>query len=54
MITLDLTAADLTGVGHEQLYGVKAIWSSSTVWPSDIADRIRASSREVGPGVFLV
>ncbi|GAA0544225.1 hypothetical protein GCM10010390_52900 [Streptomyces mordarskii] len=54
MVTLDLTAADLTGVGHERLYGVRAIWSSSTVWPSGIADRIRASSREVGPGVFLV
>ena len=54
MITLDLTAADLTGIGDDRLYGVQAIWSSSTVWPSGIADRIRASSREVGPGVFLV
>ena len=54
MITLDLTAADLTGIRHDGLYRVKAIWSSSTVWPSGIPDWIRATSREVSPGVFLV
>jgi hypothetical protein len=53
-IVIDLTAADLSGIGPDQLPGVHAIWSSGTVWPSGLADRIRASSEEVGPGVFLV
>lgn len=53
MIVLDVTAADLTSIGHLGLYGVRVIWSSSTVWPPGIARGMRASSREVGPGVFL-
>ncbi|MEV0638806.1 hypothetical protein AB0I77_28465 [Streptomyces sp. NPDC050619] len=53
-VVLDLTAADLTGLGPGRPPGVNAIWSSGTVWPSGIVDRIRTSSREVGPGVFLV
>ncbi|MFI1331234.1 hypothetical protein ACH4U7_14055 [Streptomyces sp. NPDC020845] len=53
-IVVDLTAADLTGLGPDRLPGVNAIWSSATVWPSGVADRIRTPSVEVGPGVFLV
>ncbi|WP_210570747.1 hypothetical protein [Streptomyces sp. GESEQ-4] len=53
-LVLDLTAADLTGLEPDRLPGVNAIWSSGTVWPVGIADRIRTSSREVAPGVFLV
>ncbi|WKX06107.1 hypothetical protein [Streptomyces sp. NL15-2K] len=53
-VVLDLTAADLTGLEPDRLPGINAIWSSGTVWPSGIADRIRTSSREVGPGIFLV
>ncbi|MGO4422769.1 hypothetical protein AB4Z54_29710 [Streptomyces sp. MCAF7] len=53
-IVVDLTAADLTGLRPDRLPAVNAIWSSATVWPSGIADRIRTPSVEVGPGVFLV
>ncbi|MFD8383888.1 hypothetical protein ACFV2X_36145 [Streptomyces sp. NPDC059679] len=53
-IVVDLTAADLTDVGPDRLPSVNAIWSSATVWPSGVADRIRTPSEEVGPGVFLV
>lgn len=53
-IVLDLTATDLTCIGPDRLPGVNAIWSSGTVWPPGMADRIRTSSVEVGPGVFLV
>ncbi|GAA3352845.1 hypothetical protein GCM10017744_003580 [Streptomyces antimycoticus] len=51
---LDLTAADLTGIEPGEVYGISAIWASGTVWPSGMAQRVRALSREVGPGVFRI
>lgn len=53
-IVLDLTAADLTGIDPNRLTPIHALWSSGTLWHPGVADRIRTSSREVGPGIYLV
>ncbi|MET9222545.1 hypothetical protein ABZX65_27830 [Streptomyces sp. NPDC003300] len=53
-VVLDLTAADLSGLNAHAVSGLRALWSPSTVWSPAAAKKARATSREIGPGVFLL
>ncbi|WP_031171827.1 hypothetical protein [Streptosporangium roseum] len=52
---LDVSGTDLSHLNLTNLSRLSGVvWSDSTTWPLDIAEQVRAGSREVGPGVYQV
>lgn len=53
-ITDDFTGADLSDANIEGIDLTDLKWSESTIWPPGWADRVRRSSDEKSPGVYVV
>ncbi|GII34156.1 hypothetical protein [Planotetraspora mira] len=53
-ISIDASGLDLSK--HIEAHHLKdmqgVVWTSETRWPADLADNVRAQSREIRPGVF--
>ena len=52
---MEASGADLSHLHIEDLdVLIGAVWNSQTTWPPDIADQVRARSREISAGVYQV